>query len=186
MYKLIAAAALGTAALAGPAAAQDGPPRFDPLAAADANKDGVITKDEMLASVSTRFKAVDSNKDGKLTPAEREAAREAMMGDRGEGRGGRGQRFKRERLDANGDGVVSLAEQQAQAARRFDWVDTNKDGKIDQAERAAARGKMMSMRGKGRHGRHGPPPGPGWGPPPPPEGAAPPPPAGAPDAPEGN
>ena len=45
---------------------------------ADANKDGVVTKDEFVAAALARFDAGDANHDGSLTPAERQAAHAAM------------------------------------------------------------------------------------------------------------
>ncbi|WP_084581003.1 EF-hand domain-containing protein [Sphingomonas azotifigens] len=162
MLKRVTLAALGASLLAGsalaaPAAAQDGPrgPRPDPLAMADQNKDGIVTRDEMLASVATRFNAMDANHDGKVTPEEREAyhaAQRARMAGR---------------MAPKKD--LTLADEQARAARLFDRIDTNHDGKIDAAERQAAVQRMMGMRrGGGWRGRQGPPP--GDTPPPPPTG----------------
>jgi hypothetical protein len=45
---------------------------------ADANHDGVITKDEFVNAALKRFDMADTNHDGKLTPQERKAARQAM------------------------------------------------------------------------------------------------------------
>jgi hypothetical protein len=45
---------------------------------ADANGDGVVTKDEFVAGALARFDAGDTNHDGSLTPAERQAAHAAM------------------------------------------------------------------------------------------------------------
>jgi hypothetical protein len=50
------------------------------------------------------------------------------------------------RVDANGDGQISLAEMTAQAEMRFDRMDANKDGTIDAAERSALRDKMKERR----------------------------------------
>lgn len=44
---------------------------------------------------------------------------------------------------AQGDGVTTRAEMQAQAAQRFARLDANKDGKLDQADRAARRAAMF-------------------------------------------
>lgn len=44
------------------------------------------------------------------------------------------------RADATGDRVVTRNEFLAQAAARFDRIDANRDGRIDRAERQAARG----------------------------------------------
>lgn len=53
---------------------------------ADANKDGVVTRDEMTAAHARMFDMADANKDGKLTPEERKAHHAQMrqhMGKRG-------------------------------------------------------------------------------------------------------
>ena len=52
---------------------------------ADANKDGVVTKDEFTAAALKRFDAMDTNKDGTVTAQERRAARQAMGGAMGRG-----------------------------------------------------------------------------------------------------
>lgn len=163
MLKRLTLAALGASLLAGPAFAaqaepQDGPqgPRRDPLSMVDQNKDGVVTREEMLASIASRFAATDSNHDGKVTPEERQAyqaQQRARMGGR--------MAPKRD---------LTLADEQSRATRMFDRVDTNHDGKIDAAERKAAAQQMMQMRrGGGWRGRQGPPP--GDMPPPPPADA---------------
>lgn len=41
------------------------------------------------------------------------------------------------RADTNGDGIVTRAEALAEAGLRFDRIDANHDGKLDQAELAA-------------------------------------------------
>jgi hypothetical protein len=138
MKKLIAAATLGASLLAGTAYAGQDQQRRDPLARADANGDGIVTRDEMLADTSARFAELDANKDGKLSPDEFQAAG-----------GMRGRMMSR--ADANGDGTVTLEEARAQAGQRFDRVDTNHDGKLDQAERDAAMEMMRSMRGGPGH-----------------------------------
>jgi hypothetical protein len=50
------------------------------------------------------------------------------------------------RSDANGDGFLSLAEVQAVGRERFDAVDRDRDGILDEAERAAAKGQMGLLR----------------------------------------
>lgn len=163
MLKQITLAALG-ASLAGSAFAaqadpQDGPrgPRPDPLAMADKNKDGIVTRDEMMADVQARFQAMDTNHDGKVSPEERAAYQAAMRAQMGGGR-----------MAPERD--LTLTDEQARAARMFDMVDTNHDGKIDAAEREAAAQRMMKMRrGGGWRDRQGPPPG-DMPPPPPADG----------------
>ncbi|OAN59976.1 EF-hand domain-containing protein [Sphingomonas sp. TDK1] len=162
MLKRVTLAALGASLLAGSAlaaqtASEDGPriPHRDPLAMVDQNKDGVVTREEMLASVTTRFNAMDANHDGKVTPEEREAYQAQM-------RARMGGRMKPKR-------DLTLADEQARATRMFDMVDTNHDGKIDATERQAATQRMMNMRRAGGwRGHQGAPT--GDTPPPPPAG----------------
>lgn len=51
----------------------------------------------------------------------------------------------RQATDANGDGVVSLAETKVQAAQRFARMDVNEDGQIDKADREAMQAKRFAM-----------------------------------------
>lgn len=58
------------------------------------------------------------------------------------------------RIDANTDGFVTRAEAQAEAARMFDELDTDKNGKLEAADHANRRvivHRMDGGRGKGRH-----------------------------------
>jgi hypothetical protein len=101
----------------------------------DTNKDGVVDRAEWKAAQEARFKQLDTNGDGKLTqdelfartpatgnsvlPTDRQAQRQSTY-------------FQL--LDADKDGVVTLAEFMAQADRNFARCDLNKDGRIDTAE----------------------------------------------------
>lgn len=174
MTRLLSATLAAAIAFGGGAAAfaQDAPPQRGGgmLMRADTNKDGIVTRAELIASVEARFAKRDANKDGKIGADERRG--HGMRGDRrdrGEGRANR--------LDTNNDGTISKAEQVAQATKLFDYIDRNGDGKVDKAERDALRDTMSALNrghgGKGGHGRHG-----RMGPPPPP-------PAGTPNAPTG-
>ena len=62
------------------------------------------------------------------------------------------------RADANGDGVITREEFVAQATQRFDRMDVNHDGKVDQAEMQQVGERMRNMRGMG--GDMPPPPAP--------------------------
>lgn len=58
------------------------------------------------------------------------------------------------RIDANSDGFVNRAEAQAEAARMFDELDGDKNGKLDAADHANRRvivHRMEGGRGKGGH-----------------------------------
>jgi Ca2+-binding EF-hand superfamily protein len=131
---------------AGPAAKTDARPglraRMDPNAAfdaMDANHDGSISRPEYLAAHGRRAAAPES--DGA-------AARPRRAG-LGMGFGGRW--F--DRVDADGDGRVSLAEAQRAAGSLFDRIDSNHDGTISPEERAAARQGLRFRRGDTERGR---------------------------------
>jgi len=130
MKKFLLAAAFAATLTAVPALAQDAPRGAGMFGRLDANKDGVITKEEYDADVAARFARLDTDKDGKVSQAERDAA--------GRG-GGMGMR--------NMTGDVTLADMQAQAQRRFDRLDANHDGKIDQAEIQAMMDRMRDRQG---------------------------------------
>lgn len=176
-------------AATGAAVAQKGPGR------ADTNGDGIITKEEVLASVKTRFAKMDANGDGKvsadeieagktehkakrfaqidtdnngsISQQELEAAKERRGGkgradraggerrgpDGAKGRGGRAAGGL-EAIDSDGDNAISFAEMEAQALKRFERADANKDGQITAEERKAAR-ENRPAGGKGRGGRRG-------------------------------
>ncbi|WP_448664310.1 ca2+ sensor protein [Sphingomonas sp. CJ20] len=197
MKKAMVAALLGASLLAGSASASqttpgaapgNRPPRPDPMMRADANKDGILTRDEVIADVTATFSRIDANKDGTISPDEREAVLALLhAGPGGPPPGGpRGRRGPGGPEGPHGPGapdgpgkhrmdgppkppVLTIEEAKAQALRRFDRIDTNHDGKIDAAEREAAHQRMREMRMR-RADR-----GPGDMPPPPP----PPPPADA-------
>jgi len=114
--------------------------RGGPMQMADTNKDGVLTRAELTATLSQRFAAMDPDGDGKITPEERQAARQtrfdAMFA----------------KMDTDGNGQISKAEMQAAHEARM-------------ADRKADGGKDGPG---GRHGPHrmgmmgghdGPPPG---------------------------
>lgn len=131
MRKIILGLALASSVLAGgiataqtaqiqphPAAERDAGPRphhrGGGLMRADANNDGVVTRDEARAAADALFARFDRNNDGRLTADEmprRHARAEAKPG--------------RE---------VSRAQFERRALRRFDRIDANKDGQIAKAE----------------------------------------------------
>jgi len=185
--KLISVALATLLATAGGVAlAQDAPPPPRPhgpgglFMHADANKDGIVTRDELLAVADARFAKFDANKDGKITADERPGR--GRMGGRRHMRDGADaprppegapKMARHLPADANQDGVITREEQRAQALKVFGYVDRDGDGRIDKAERENFREVAMAlggprgphMRGRGghsrhggHHGRHGPPP----------------------------
>ena len=101
----------------------------------DAN--GTITRAAAIAAADQRFAAMDANHDGTVTPDEMRAYREQRRAEYAARRPGSDR--------AGGDRPARPAPQpitadafRARAAAMFDRLDTNHDGKIDAAERAAA------------------------------------------------
>ena len=129
--------------LASTAVAAD-PPRRPKI---DANGDGVVDFVEMQEVnpnlTVDEFNKMDSNRDGQLVPEELASAFSAKM---------------IKRIDADGDGSVTLAEMEAtgprhpEAAEQFRQFDTDGDGKLNSAEftamHDAMRKEFESMRGK--------------------------------------
>lgn len=143
-----AAAAAALAGAAGIALAQDSGPRGERgVFGADANSDGVLTRQEFDAGQTALFARLDSNNDGQLTREEGRAQREMHRGGRrgGHGRGGL------EHADANNDGNITRDEFLARPIAMFDRLDQNNDGVIQASERPQRheRGEVE------RHGRGG-------------------------------
>lgn len=204
MKKLILAAALGATALAGTTAtiataqtatpapagrvAPPPPPPGGPLMHADTDRDGIVTRAEVIADADRRFAALDTNRDGKVTKDERRAEREKHRADRiahappppgagappppppgaGPDRPDRDGPRKHHRGDRMKDRDTTQAQMRDRAVKMFDRIDTNHDGRIDQQERAAAE-LLMRARMADHDGHRGGP-----------RGDAPPPPAPAP------
>jgi hypothetical protein len=133
--------------------------RQSPFDRADANRDAVITREEVRVARTAAFTRLDTNRDGFLVQAEMHAGRPQMEqgpGHAGRAMGGHGGDMLA-RADANSDGNVTRAEFDSaiasaqsgiadrQKQRRqsvFDRLDANKDGTITRAEAEAARGQM--------------------------------------------
>ena len=145
-FALLAAMGL---AIAGTAYA-GGDGTHDPMARlkkADANGDGMISRDEAQAGLPQLYKhfdEVDANHDGQVTAEELQAFHQKMQAAR---RQKAADRFKN--VDTDGDGRISRAEAQAGAPRlaaHFDEIDANKDGFITPDELKAAREKHRAAK----------------------------------------
>jgi len=112
------------------ARAQFAQQRFDKL---DTNHDGVVTQDEFVAAATARFQQVDTQGTGRVTANEIAASPQAQA------RATRMAARVVQRLDTNGDGVVSQDEFLAAAKKRFSHLDRNGDGFIDADELPAHR-----------------------------------------------
>lgn len=94
----------------------------------DKNRDGILEMKELPELLQKRLAAADTNRDGKLSVEELHAFRAAFKG------GGK----KFERLDKNGDGVLTKDEVGEHKWERIAKADANKDGKVTKDELEAA------------------------------------------------
>ncbi|RIA46651.1 EF hand domain-containing protein [Hephaestia caeni] len=149
---LLAGTLFGGAALAAQATpAPDAQPRAPrAMPKIDTDGSGTISRAEMLAAAEARFARRDANGDGQLSGDEMRAPHKhrSHRGQRGHRGGHRGHGDMLKHLDTNGDGVVTRAEAEAagatRAAKHFDRIDANKDGRVDQAEVAQVRAQMKA------------------------------------------
>jgi hypothetical protein len=111
----------------------------------DTNKDGKISKAEHDAAHARRLATLDRDKDGFVTYAEQKAAREAWKAQR---EAQAAERFT-QRLDKDGDGRVSVAEMGSRGAGMFERMDANGDGVVTQDEMRQGHGR------RARHDRDG-------------------------------
>ena len=109
----------------------------------DSNRDGSISRDEFFARAESGDRAERGER--RSLRAERRAARLERRGQRA-GMMARlgGKRF--ERIDTDKDGRISLAEVTTQRLRAFDRADANRDGRLTREERQAARAERQARR----------------------------------------
>ncbi len=143
----ILAGSVATIALAERMHGQDAMPmlKFDEI---DADKDGKVTAEEFAAYRTAEFTKADTNADGQLNAEELAARHLAEMTARAADMSAK----MIDRMDANGDGLVSAEELEngPRPVSMFERLDTDYDGAISKDEAAA----MMKMKGR-HHGRFG-------------------------------
>jgi hypothetical protein len=127
----------------------------------DANHDGTLTKEELMAGLRAEFDALDIKHTGCLSPDQVDAINQARIA--------ADQSAATPLQDWNGDGCVDFREYSATDFSLFDQLDKNGDGKITPQEfnpRAAKPGTQDNAAPAQRGGRRGggQPPG-GSGPP---------------------
>lgn len=106
----------------------------------DANNDGAVSRDEIVAARAKLFARLDVNSDGVIDQDETEMLRDAIM-DRATAMQERlGNQMRR--LDTSGDGKVSRDEFRARTLF-FDLADRDGDGKLSAAEFLVIRGIMF-------------------------------------------
>jgi len=111
---------------------------FDRL---DANKDGVISRDEFGKGQQERFE-----KRVEIREKVSKARKDGKLGDRREFRMHHGGMMGGRMIvmaDSNHDGQITLAEAEAMALQHFDQMDTNHDGQVTPDERRAGRNFMI-------------------------------------------
>lgn len=125
-------------------------PMFD-FATADADKDGKVTKEELMAYRQSRLAGTDADGDGLISAEELAANMKAKMAARIDERA----KARVAAQDANGDGKLSAEELIAppMPMRMFERLDADGDGAISEAELAKAH-EMMRDRMGGRHDDH--------------------------------
>ena len=118
-------------------------PLFD-FAAADGDKDGKLSKDEIDAWRTAQQQAMDTNVDGFVDAAEMKAEIVGKLTERA----GDMAEDRIERQDGDGDGKLSMAEMEPgdRGTRMFDRIDGDGDGFITQEEFEAVRERMREHR----------------------------------------
>ncbi len=110
--------------------------RGGPMAMADANKDGAVSRAELTAALDARFARMDADKDGKVTKSDRDAQRAARLD----------KRFAS--LDVDSSGQISKAEFAA-AHDKARSGDRQGPGGHSGGRHMRGRGGKMGMMGMG-------------------------------------
>jgi Ca2+-binding EF-hand superfamily protein len=119
--------------------------REERFARLDANRDGQISRGEFFAPRQRGERAE--------RPDQRAERRDERRADRAQRRGQRGRLFARlgerrfNRVDANKDGRISLAEATQLRLQAFDRADLNRDGRLTREERRSLRAGRQDRRG---------------------------------------
>lgn len=159
--------------------------RVERLRAADANRDGTVTAEEMRAAAQAKraerrtalFERLDADKDGSISRAEFEAPRaDGQRAGQRAGRGERGHRGPRaehagrghrggmhggaQRMGRNGEGraPIVIAEAEQKAAQAFARLDADHNGTLTVEERRAGmQARRAEMREKRQERRQAAP-----------------------------
>jgi Ca2+-binding EF-hand superfamily protein len=125
MLRALIVSTLVLSGLSGAASAQPRPP------SPDLNKDGMITLAEHDQVSQKRFARMDANGDGAIDAAEQKRVSQFLGG-----------RNPLAPADANHDSLITRAEFKSAMAVMFARADANKDGRISSAEQQAMRSQL--------------------------------------------
>jgi Ca2+-binding EF-hand superfamily protein len=109
---------------------------------ADANGDGVVTRDEFMKARADQFASRDRNGNGFIDDGD--LGRRARRSNRGEQAMG----AIVKQLDTSGDGKVSKSEFVDGGAKMFDRIDADKSGTLDKQEIEAAKASVRDAAGR--------------------------------------
>ena len=107
---------------------------------ADLNGDGKISESEMARGLAVTFAVLDIDKDGALSASEVSGAKATM-------------KAHRKQAKSAGEGRVHFVKFPAKkVSKRFDAIDTNRDGKLSESELSSVASRMFKKRDKDRDG----------------------------------
>lgn len=125
--------------VATPALAQSSATMIDRMREADANRDGIVTRPELIASRTANFARFDRNRDGVLSDSDipwimRGSAIATQF------------TTMKAQFDTNRDGRVSRDEFVGGPTPLFDAADSNRDNRLTRAEIDSARSAAAARR----------------------------------------
>jgi EF hand len=129
------------------------------LEKADTNGDGTITRVELRSAAEALFVATDANRDGYIVPeelmaahAKRHEGNRPHQGGEGDNSHGKGLKGPLRRADVNGDEKISKQEALRASEKLFDWMDANDDGVLKGQETEFGPGMRAGHGGPRGHG----------------------------------
>ncbi|GEM_PF-3130690 len=128
--------------------------RQGPIQRWDENGDGLLQRAEAPEHMREQFMRADTNKDGAVSREEMQAAM-PPPGDRPQLSPEERRKRMMERMDANGDGKITIAELPERMRERMKQADTNSDGVLSPQELEAVGEAMRRMRPGGGGPRGG-------------------------------